>query len=340
MKKILFPFVFCAIGSLVWLVWFKPAKPEQAEPAVDPDVPVHVGKIATTTLRAYVTAYGSIEAEPGANARVAAAVPGILSEVLCSEGQRIEKGDRLFQLDSRSADVAVAYAQKTLDRQKRLGAGEGTSEKALQDAEQQSASATAQQALLTVRSPISGIITRVNVRAGEAADLTTVLGEVVDMDRLVVSISVPSAELSAVNIGQPVELLEGDSTNTPHGKVSYVGSQIDPRSGSAIVRVSLPAHSGLRPGQYVKTRIIVDEHKDCLVVPIVSLAKDASGTTKIALIDQGKATLKSVKTGLRDGDQVEIQGDDLKADMPVVTDGAYGLIMSEHFATKIHVLGE
>ena len=102
----------------------------------------------------------------------------------------------------------------------------------------------------------------------------------------------------------------------------------------------LPANSGLRPGQFARLRIISEEHKDCLAVPVTSVAKDADGATFIALVDGDKAVLKPVKVGLRDGDLVEVSGDGLEADKTVVTEGAYGLIMTQQFATKIRVVND
>ena len=80
----------------------------------------------------------------------------------------MEPGALLFELDGRAADVAVKFAEKNLERQKKLVQVEGTSQKLLQEAEQQLASARTQQALLQIRSPIKGVVTKVNVKAGEA----------------------------------------------------------------------------------------------------------------------------------------------------------------------------
>jgi membrane fusion protein, multidrug efflux system len=346
MKKILSFVIFLAVAaSLVWLVWFKPGKPEQPEKQVEANVPVHVGKIARATLHAYVVAYGTVEAEPGgerpaASARVAPAVPGVVTEVKCAEGQRVEKGAVLFQLDSRAADVAVDFAQKTLERQKKLVQVDGTSQKALQDAEQALATAQAQRALLQVQSPLAGLVTKVNTKVGEAADLTSVLAELVDLDRLVVSVIIPGAELTAVKAGQPADVTPADSTNGVTTSVLYASPQLDPKTGSGLVRAGLPAGSKLRPGQFVKIRVTVEEHRDCLAVPLASVAKDAAGGTFIALVDGEKAVLKPVKTGLRDSEQVEVEGDGVEVDKPVVTEGAYGIIMTQQFATRIRVVND
>src|SRR5205814_9780315 len=125
-------------------------KGEEKEEKITTEVAVEVGKLVRTNLHAYVMAYGIVEPEPAhggkgaASARLASAAPGIVGEVTCSEGQRVEKGMPLFRLDSRPVDVAIEYTGQTVERQKKLLAAGGTSQRALQEAEQQLASAQAQ----------------------------------------------------------------------------------------------------------------------------------------------------------------------------------------------------
>lgn len=341
MKKFLVIILLLGVSvGLTWLVWFRPVKAPEEEKKPEAEVPVHVGKIIRTTLHSYVTAYGMVEPDPKAGARVAVGVPGVVTAVECVEGQSVERGALLFELDGRAADVAVRFSEKSLERQKKLAQSEGTSQKLLQEAEQQLASARAQQALLLIHSPITGVVTKVNVKAGEAADFTTVLAEVVDLDRLVVSINVPSAELAALQAGRPLEVLTPDSTNVVNTILSFTSLHVDPKTGSGLARAGLPAHCGLRPGQFVKVRVVSEERKDCLVVPVTSLARDATGATFIALVENEKAVLKPVKAGVRDGDLVEVEGEGVEVDKTVVTDGAYGLIMTQQFATKIRVAND
>ncbi len=341
MKKLIALILFIGVAAgLTWLVWFRPVKAPEEEKKPEAEVPVHVGKISRTTLRNYVVAYGTVETEPKAEARMAVGVAGVVASVQCVEGQRVEQGDLLFELDGRSADVAVRFAEKTLERQKKLAQVEGTSQKLLQDAEQQLASARTQQALLQIRSPIKGVVTKVNVKAGEVADLTTILGEVVDLDRLVVSMNVPSAELGSLKPGQPIEVTSSDSTNVVNASVNFTSPQVDSKTASGLARAGLPANCGLRLGQFVTARVMIEERKDCLAVPLASVAKDTTGATFIALVDGDKAVLKPVKVGLRDGNLIEVEGEGVEADKPVVTDGAYELIMTQQFATKISVVSE
>jgi membrane fusion protein (multidrug efflux system) len=329
MKKLAVALVLALLAGVIWLVWLRPAGDETGgEPATE--VAVHVAKIDRATLRAYVTAYGVVEPEPAgerpaAVANVAPSVPGVVAEAKTAEGQHVAKGDVLFQLDSRAADVAADFAGKTVERERQLMKIQGTSEQALQNAEQQLDAARVQQALLRVQSPLAGTVTRVNVKPGEAVDLTMVMAVVVDLDRLVVSANVPSTELTGLKVGQPAEIVVEGAASPLDGSLEFVSPAIDSRTGTAEVRVKVPGGSSLRPGQFVTVRIVSEERADRLAVPVDSVVKNEEGASVIAVVDGDTATQRPVKTGLRDRGLVEVEADGLQPGMTVVTQGAYGL---------------
>lgn len=335
MKTFAIIFVIAAAlvaGGFVIYNHTKPAEAGDKEAATD--VPVHVGQIIRTNLRGYISAFGSVEPEPAgehpaAAARVASPMAGVVTKVLCAEGQKVQKGEVLFQLDSRSADVAADFAAKTLERQKKLAEIEGTSQKNVQEAQQQLDAARVQQALLRIESPIAGTVVRLNVRPGDGVDLTTVLAEIIDLDRLMASLSVPANELSQLKTGDAVELQGGVI-----GTVNYISPLIDEKTGTAVVRTSVPESSGLHPGQFISARIISEERANCLAVPAESLIQDTNGSPAVAIVEKDKAVVTPVKPGLRDNGMVEVEGAGLQPGMKVVTKGAYGL-PSE---TKITVL--
>lgn len=343
--------ILAGLGGLVW--WVRGGGGSGGA-EVETDVAVHVGKITRRTVRAWVTAYGVVEPEPPgmrptAGARVSPTTPGVVTAVLCREGQAVKKGQLLFQLDPRAADVAadkarhaLEYARTTLERQRKLMGVEGTSKRRLQDAEQAFAAAQAdlkaaetQQALLRVAAPMAGTVARVAVKAGDGVDLTTTLAEIVNLDRLVVSAGVPSAELGPLRVGQRAEVEGGEGTAPLVGSVASIRPEVDERTGTALVRVSVPAGSGLRPGQLVTVRIVSEERKDRLTVPVDSVVKDAEGRTVIALVKDGRAVQKPVKAGLRDAGRVEVEGEGLAEGLTVVTEGAYALPPE----TRVRVLG-
>jgi membrane fusion protein, multidrug efflux system len=340
MKKLVAVLAIAVLAGAIWVFWSMPGGGDATESEPATDVAVQVGKIERATLRVYVTAYGVVEPEPAgerpaAAANVAPSVPGVVAEANAVEGQHVAKGEVMFQLDSRAADVAVDFAAKTVEREKQLIKIQGTSEQALQNAQQQLDAARVQQALLKVQSPLAGTVTRVNVKPGEAVDLTTVMAVVVDLDRLVVRANVPSPELAALKRGQPAEVVVEDAASPLPGSLDFISPQVDARTGTAEVRVKLPSRSDLRPGQFVTVRVVSEEHADRLAVPVESVVKNDEGVSVVAIVDGDTAMQKPVKTGLRDHGLIEIEADGLQPGMTVVTEGAYGLPAE----TKVRVIG-
>ncbi len=70
----------------------------------------------------------------------------------------------------------------------------------LQDAE-------AQLAALQITAPLSGTVTRLNVKPGQAVDVNTVVAEVVDLNRLAVSAEIPASEAGELQAGEEVQVL-------------------------------------------------------------------------------------------------------------------------------------
>ena len=325
------------------------------EGAAQTVVAVSVAPIQRATLRAYVDTWGIIEPAPSsagsppASARVATPVAGIIANVHAVEGQPVHRGEILFHLDSRVADVAVGRAQQAVEgaervfaRQQKLGAGEATSQKAFQEAEQNFSIARkdleiarAERALLDIAAPLNGIVVAVNAKPGDAADPGTTLAEIIDLDRLVVSGGVRSADLPRLRIGQSVLLAAGSrtaETNPPvplanvtaRGTLSFIAPRLDPKSDMATIRVSVPRASGIRPGQFMSARIVVDEHRDRLAVPVESIVSE-NGSSWVSVVEAGRAVRHPVTVAIRDGNLVEVSGVGLAAGQSVVTEGAYGL---------------
>jgi membrane fusion protein (multidrug efflux system) len=69
---------------------------------------------------------------------------------------------------------------------------------------------------------------------------------------------------------------------------------------------------------------VVEERPARLAVPVESVVS-REGNAVIAVVEGDRAKQKPVKTGLRDGGLVEVEGEDLREGMGIVTQGVYGL---------------
>jgi membrane fusion protein, multidrug efflux system len=315
------------------------------EETVETEVAVQVGTVTKADLRARVEAYGVVEPEPaksghpGGGAKLAAPFAGIVVAVHVIEGQSVKAGDVVVELDDRMAQAAVdkaqhalVFAQQVVDRQTRVLAFGGTSMQAKQEAEQRLAAARAELASakaaiaqVQLASPLDGVVARINVQPGQSVDLNTMVAEVIDLKRLVATVGVPADEATPLRAGQNADIFT-DNGKKPAttGGVSFVSPSVDQKTGSAMVRLALPENSGLRPGQFVGARIVTEELTDRLVVPRDSVVK-ADDREVIYVVEGNKAVQMPVKTGLRDGNLIEVAAEGLKEGDTIVTVGAYGL---------------
>lgn len=286
-------------------------------------------------------AYGTVEpapaqgGQPGGGAKLAAPAAGVVMAVPVKEGERVEAGAVIVKLDDRLALANLTMAEQQFERQKKLVAIEGTSEKGFQEASQQLAAARAQLALVQLASPLAGVVARINVQPGQAVDQNTVVAEIIDPERLVVTANVPAAESAKVRAGQPGELFpEKAAKPAATGKLLFVSPSVDAKTSTVLVRVSVPADAGLRAGQFVQVRIITEERTGRLAVPREAVYMDHDGNSTLSTVEGDKAIQKTVRVGLRDGDLVEVEGDGLSEGTTVVTLGSYALPAE----TKVRIL--
>ncbi len=338
---------------VVWRVMGSPAE----EGEVVTDVGVHVGTVSRATLHGYVTAYGYVEpapateGAPAAGALVSAFVGGVLTEIDCVAGSHVRQGEVLFRLDSRMAEVELEkarqqanFAEKAFERQQALLSSDGTSQRAYQESQQRLdearsnvAAAETTLAYMNIAAPLTGTVTQVNVRAGQFVDANTVLGEVVDLERLVVSADVPVREAAGLQVGQRVLVRPSGSeadSSLLEGSLIVVGRDVDPRTGTFRVLASVPASAGLDPGVFTDIRIVVEEHEDVLVVPEVSLVTRTGEGSWVMVVEGDQAVRTPVTVGLREGGRVEVSGEGIREGTTIVTEDAYSLPAE----TTIHIV--
>jgi multidrug efflux pump subunit AcrA (membrane-fusion protein) len=98
--------------------------------------------------------------------------------------------------------------------------------------------------------------------------------------------------------------VEGD-TRVHSGRITRVSPAILEENRMLRVEADVPSGDTLRPGQFASAEIVIDEREDGLSVPASALVTFA-GLEKVVVVEEGKALEKSVATGRRGADWVEI----------------------------------
>jgi hypothetical protein len=177
---------------------------------------------------------------------------------------------------------------------------------------------------IPLRVPFDAIVADRTRNPGEYVAANDVLLEVFDPRSLEVTAQVPIDAAKTVRAGQRVEIRTGDSS--ARGSVIAIAMAVTPQSLTVPVRVAL--ETPLDPPLLhtaVECRITLAEHRDALLIPRDALlSTDGADKATVMVAEDGRAVRRTVRSGLRDAEHVEIV-DGLDAGDLVVVEGGLGL---------------
>lgn len=328
------------------------AEEEAAAPVVTARTAVAAVEPFTQTL----SAIGTVVARPGRYAALSAPSATRIARVYVAEGARVGIGQPLVEFEqaqfasaSSAAEAALAAAQRSAGRAQRL-ANEGIlprkdAETAATDLAKARADAVAARRasqLSVLRSPVSGVVTRMAAVLGAPADAGQVLVEVADPSAFDVVLSLGANDAASIIPGRHVELTAGDKAGGESigaGTVASVGASVDSGSRSVRVRVAVTTPSRtLRLGESVLGTVSVETRPAAVVVPVEALVPaEEPGRYQVFVVDKsGLARTRAVTVGGRTATKAEIVSG-LRGGEVVVTQGAFGLTDSARIGRPVPV---
>lgn len=268
--------------------------------------------------------------------QVASRLMGYIREIKVEEGQVVKAGQLLFVIDPTDiqgqmtqARAGLAQAEAALTDAKIDHERFGTlyQEEAIPKlqwdkirlqkrvAEQQVAAARAglnqansQMRYASVVAPINGVVTQKMAHAGDLATPGRPVLVIEGLKKLQVRTQVSSSVFDQIKVGEKVTIVtDGEAAQaTAEGTIAQVVPVADPVSHTHLVKIDLPAGSGLSSGNFVRVGFAVGSRQG-IRVPAAALAERA-GITGVFVVDaQGIARYRMVRTGVADQGRVEIQ---------------------------------
>ena len=326
-----------AVGGALWYLRLD-AGAEQATlsaAAQEDSAPtaVEVAEVEVGPVLDAVTVTGSLRSDE--DAIISAEIAGRISGIHFEEGQPVEPGDLLFTLDDAiyRAELATAEANLELSRRnheratellkRRVGTerarDETQAELAINEAEVNLARTRLDKTRITA--PFAGIVGLRQVSVGEYVTAGQDLVDLDDIDPIKVDFSVPERFLSAVAIGQPIDMaVEAWPERSFEGEVYAIDPQVSAEGRSIAIRATIDNQERLlRPGLFATVRLITERRDDALLIP--EQAVFAQGGRQLVYKVVGDAArLTEVQLGNRQVGQAEITAG-LEAGDVVVTAG-------------------
>ena len=280
---------------------------------------------------------GSLVATNGIN--VSTEVSGIVSVIVFTSGQPVEKDQVLIRLDD-SVDVAALealradskLAQVQFNRIKGLIKKQVTSKADFDEAEARFDAAKArvkqQEAVIkrkVIRAPFSGLAGIRQVDLGQYLDTGNPIVSLQALDPIHVDYTLPERYLTQIKTDQVVRLtLDAIPDKVFTGKITAINSGIDTGTRTLRVRATLTNPDNiLRPGMFAQVETITGEAGTVLTLPRTSISFNTYGNFVYVINKDDKGQLTVKRTPLESGEvrggRVAVKG--LQAGTQVVRAG-------------------
>jgi multidrug efflux pump subunit AcrA (membrane-fusion protein) len=162
----------------------------------------------------------------------------------------------------------------------------------------------------TLTSPIPGIVSQVNIKAGQSVTSGGTTSAIVIFSPgsydLTGTVSDPQVNLVAV--GQGAQVTPAGSTQALLGKITSISPAATVSSGVATFAVTAQltdTSNSIRPGVSASANIVINQVVHVLTVPTSAVHTTAAGTTVTVLVN-GKPKSVPVQTGASDPTRIEI----------------------------------
>ena len=322
-------------------------------------IPVTVQTVQKSDFPVYLDGLGTVQ--PYDTVTVRSRVDGQVLKVAFRQGQMVNEGDLLVQIDPRPYQAALEQAQAKkaqdeanlanarldLARYQTLADRDAGSRQQL-DTQQANVNqlvaqikgdqatidnAQTQVDYTTIKSPLSGKTGFRLVDPGNivhAADTTGIVS-IVRLQPISVVFTAPEEQLQQINKALatgdvPVAALSSDGLRTlAQGHLALVNNQIDQASGTIQMKATFEnSDNALWPGLSVATRLLVNTLKNVVVVPNDAIQHGPNGLYAFVVGDGNKVAVHNIKTG-DEGDTATVVTQGVDAGDRVVVAGQYRL---------------
>ncbi|HCY78055.1 MAG TPA: hypothetical protein DHV28_19280 [Ignavibacteriales bacterium] len=278
---------------------------------------------------------GSLEGVEQAN--IVAKIPERIIKINIKVGDYVKTGKVLIELDKAGASsqyyqaqAAFLNAQKNYERMQNLlkvGAVSQQSFDAVQTQyEVAKANFDAATSTVEITSPISGLVTALNVNIGDLANPQMPMATVANIDRMKAKFNVGESDVPSFYVGQPAKIYSEMNTELVQtGKIFQLSKSANLQSRTFEIQAMFPNTKDrwFKPGMFCSVTVDMKLKSNTVAIPLSAIVTE-NNKDGVFLINENKAYFKNISTGLTDGKHVEVTSG-LKVGDKIVTLGTNNL---------------
>lgn len=200
-------------------------------------------------------------------------------------------------------------------------------EKGVQEARSRTQEQQVQLQYFQITAPFQGTVGDIPAKVGDLVDPSTQIAMVADNTALEVNFSIPAEQISQVNIGDSVELVDNRGQRLGTSRVFFIAPNATGTTQSILVKTLIDNPDGrLRTEQFVRARIIQSQRPG-VVVPTTAITR-LGGEAFIYVVEPAQsgfvARQRLVKLGAIEGNDYQVL-DGLRAGERVIVSGVLAL---------------
>ena len=159
----------------------------------------------------------------------------------------------------------------------------------------------------SVRSPISGVISRRFVKNGNMIATDQQMYRVTDFNPLQAILHIPEHEMSKISKDQRVELqVDAIPGELFVGRVERTSPVVDPETGTFKTTIYVSeTRDRLRPGMFARVKIVYDTRENTRMIPKSAVISEDLAQS-VYVVRDSLAFKKNIRTGYTNGSNVEV----------------------------------
>lgn len=282
-----------------------------------PVAKVRVATVRAENLPSTTEITGTVR--PLQRAQLAAKVMGTIDEFSATLGQRVAAGDLLVKISAGEINARVTQAQsqlnaarRDLDRERSLLTKNASTAEMVRGLEDRFSGAQAMvreaEIMLgyaTLRAPFDGVVARKFAQPGDLASPGFPLLEIEGTAAFQVEAAVPDSLAAKLVRGTALSVEIPATGLTFSAPLAELSSAADAGARSVLAKLTVPAGTAVRSGQFVRV-LLVGARSRALLVPSAALSPLGQMERIFVVGPNNRAVLRLVKSGAPRADRIEI----------------------------------
>ena len=296
-------------------------------------IPVIGITITGSPLQNTITVVGNLQANE--DVVIKSEIGGIVDNIDFEEGQTVQKGTVLIQVDHKNLaaemeqaranfNLAAANLKRSQDLVKNKTISTQAYDQALAQYKATNAAlnkATQQYEKASIIAPFDGIMGARNVSPGQFVGNNDILTSISSVNPIKLEFNLAERYLSKIHINQKVEVTTSAYPDKIFiGETFFIAPTVDIKNRTILIKAKIDnSDLLLKPGMFSRIRLILEEKEDAILIPNSAVVNREHGTAVFTVTPDGTANYQDVTLGIQVKDLVEVTSG-LKTGDTIVTE--------------------